>query len=270
MHGLMSRFVEVPSSRGAGAALLAVALWATNAFAATVALDRLSVLQLLAVQYGAATCCMALWRLRHRMVCRSGGAPSGSQSRLSASAVATGLVGLTGTIFLQYWAFSTAPIVGANVIAYGWPLMAALWVASTARTPQALMGVPLAVLGFLGVACIFSAHEGDFGGAEIGYVIALGSAACMAFYTVAAGRIDAPVTDLMLPATTIGTVLALAGSLLQETPWPSVGQWWPAVYIGIGPMAVGYGLWTYAMADRRAERLAPIGYATPLLSTLLL
>lgn len=35
-------------------------------------------------------------------------------------------------------------------------------------------------------------------------------------------------------------------------------------------MASGYGLWTYAMADHRAERLSPLGYLTPLVSTMLL
>lgn len=35
-------------------------------------------------------------------------------------------------------------------------------------------------------------------------------------------------------------------------------------------MAAGYGLWTYAMAGGGADRLSPIGYATPLLSTMVL
>jgi drug/metabolite transporter (DMT)-like permease len=257
-------------SRGAPTALAAVALWATNAFAATVALDSLSVLQLLAVQYGSAALALALWRSGGRVVNRSSGAPLSLLDWPGVPTVAIGLLGLTGTIFLQYWAFATAPIVGANVIAYGWPLMAALWMAVTVRSRETLVGVPLAALGFLGVVIILGGWEVVAGGVEIGYIIALGSAVCMTFYTVAAGRIDTPATDLLLPATTVGVVLAVTGSLLQGTPWPPVGQWWPAVYIGIGPMAAGYWLWTYAMADHRADRLSPIGYATPLLSTLLL
>lgn len=42
------------------------------------------------------------------------------------------------------------------------------------------------------------------------------------------------------------------------------------VYTGLGPMAAGYALWTYAMSQPSAARLAPIAYATPLLSTLVL
>lgn len=255
---------------GGGAALAAVILWATNAFAATLALAHLTVLQLLAVQYGSAAVVVAFWHFGNRIRRRHGFTPGRLRGGLNKSAVATGVLGLTGTIFLQYWAFDTAPIVGANVIAYGWPLMAALWIAVTVRTRQAMVGVPLAALGFLGVISIFLGHKSAIEGSEIGYLIALGSAAAMAFYTVSAGRIAASVADLLLPATTIGAILATAGSLFQGTPWPSVGQWWSAIYIGLGPMAAGYGLWTYAMADRRADRLSPLGYLTPLLSTMLL
>jgi drug/metabolite transporter (DMT)-like permease len=262
------------SSRGAGAALLAVALWATNAFAASEALQRLGVWQLLAVQYGSAALALGLWRGVSSLPRLAGGAALGGVTeaggRPGVMAVATGVLGLTGTIFLQYWAFATAPILGANVIAYGWPLMAALWSAATVRSRQALVGVPLAALGFVGVATILVGDGTARLDSNPGYLIALGSAACMAFYTVATGRVAASVTDLLLPATIVGVALALGVSALSGRSWPPVWHWWPAVYIGIGPMAAGYALWTYAMADRRAERLGPIGYATPLLSTLLL
>lgn len=49
-----------------------------------------------------------------------------------------GVIGLTGTIFLQYLAFAAAPIVAANVLTYGWPLLAAVWLAATHRTRHTL------------------------------------------------------------------------------------------------------------------------------------
>jgi len=55
-----------------------------------------------------------------------------------------------------------------------------------------------------------------------------------------------------------------------SSTWPAPTGWLTAAYLGVGPMAAGYGLWTVAMTDGGAEHLAPIGYATPLLSTLLL
>ena len=59
-------------------------------------------------------------------------------------------------------------------------------------------------------------------------------------------------------------------TLIQGASWPDFDQWIIAAYIGIGPMGLGYLLWTYAMAGDGAKILAPIGYATPLLSTILL
>lgn len=42
------------------------------------------------------------------------------------------------------------------------------------------------------------------------------------------------------------------------------------VELGLGPMAAGYALWTRAMSGGGADRLSPLGYATPLLSTTIL
>lgn len=261
---------SIKAAVGVGAALGAVALWATNAFAATVALDRLTVTQLLAVQYTAAALGVGAWRIATRGRRSAPAVAGGSRARVSLAAAGAGVPGLTGTIFLQYAAFATAPIVGANVLAYAWPLIAALWVAATVRTRHALVGAPPAVLGFLGVASIFTGHDPVAAGAELGYALALGSAVCMAVYTVSAGRTAASPAALLLPATVIGAALATTASLLHGAPWPPLGHWWSATYLGLGPMAAGYGLWTYAMADRRADRLGPLGYLTPLLSTALL
>ena len=107
-------------------------------------------------------------------------------------------------------------------------------------------------------------------GATLGYAAALGSAACMAFFTVAAGRLTASVLDLLIPATLVGTATAGAWVMAQSSPWPAPQHWLVAIYIGIGPMAAGYALWGHAMSGSGADRLSAIGYATPLLSTTLL
>lgn len=246
------------------AALAGVALWATNAYAADVALTGLSVFQLLTLQYGAAAAVM--------LVSRAGRAIRAGRARMpptgtGAAPLLIGVIGLTGTVFLQYWAFATAPIVAANVIAYGWPLVASVWIAVTRRTRQAVLGAPLALVGFGGVALIFAADGLRFDGAIVGYLAALGSAAAMALYTVAAARTATSVTGLLLPASVIGTVIAAVATTVSARPWPPISAWLPAVYIGVGPMAAGYALWTYAMSRGGADRLSPIGYATPLLST---
>jgi drug/metabolite transporter (DMT)-like permease len=263
--------MSVPSGRVL-AALGAVALWSTNAFAANIALARMSLGWLLLVQYaiacGVLVAARALGRRR-----RGATAVHGSSA---GRAAAIGVAGLTGTIFLQYLAFATAPIVAANVLTYAWPLLAALWVAAALRTRRAIAMATLALLGFGGVALIFAGPSTTDPGAGAGpdatwgYAAALGSAACMTLYTLASSRIHAAATDLLIPATLAGTLAAAVLTASTSSPWPPASGLLAAAYLGLGPMAAGYGLWTLAMASGGAERLAPLGYTTPLLSTLLL
>ena len=152
------------------AAFAAVALWSTNALAAKLALAELGVVQVLALQFGGATVTLAA--LRAARSARAGG-PGETVRRLSLrlpyvlGGMAVGVVGLTGTISLQYLAFATAPIVEANVLAYGWPLFAAIWAAIAYRTRQTLTGVPLAMVGFVGVALILGSGSGFWASGEV-------------------------------------------------------------------------------------------------------
>jgi len=188
-------------------------------------------------------------------------------------ALLVGVVGLTGTVFLQYLAFATAPIVAANVLTYGWPLLAAGWIAATRRSRHALRSAGLALTGFGGVVLIVtgSGHTTSDGrGATWGYLAALGSAACMAMYTLGASRLPVTSTGLLVPAALTGTGFAAVLTLLTDNASPTVTGVLAAAYIGLGPMAAGFALWTRAMSGGGAERLSPLGYATPLLSTVLL
>jgi drug/metabolite transporter (DMT)-like permease len=218
------------SLTGAGAAIVAVLFWATNVLAAKFALAELGVVQVLALQFGGATATLAALRAL-RMVRADAGTKGSSgyvqwSSLLSPAVlggVLVGVVGLTGTIFLQYLAFATAPIVEANVVAYGWPLFAALWVALAYRSRQTLAGVPLAIIGFAGIALILGSgtNFGSPDGAVAGYVAALASAVCMTSYTVMSGRSRVPAETFLLPATVFGMIAALALCLTGFAPWLS-------------------------------------------------
>lgn len=257
-------------------AFAAVALWSTNALSAKFALAELGVVQVLALQFGGAAFVLAALRLvRGEGV---GKRRSPFRRREVFGGVCVGVVGLTGTIFLQYLAFANAPIVEANVLAYGWPLFAALWAAIAYRSRRTLAGVPLAIVGFAGVAVILGSGGGlgsDAGG-TVGYVAALASAVCMTFYTVMAGRSRVPAGDLLLLGAAFGAICALVACVAGFAPWawplssPNSGAWAASVYAGVGPMAGGFFMWSRAMSGDGAKRLAPLGYATPLLSTVLL
>lgn len=263
---------------GVAAAFGAVALWATNALAAKFALAELGVVQVLALQFGGATTVLAVLRVfrLERRKGEGGWRWSLLRRREVVGGACVGVVGLTGTIFLQYLAFDMAPIVEANVLAYGWPLFAALWAAVAYRSRRTLAGVPLAVVGFMGVVVILGSGGGlgTGNGGSIGYVAALASAGCMAFYTVMVGRSRMSAGDLLLFATTFGTICSLALFVAGLAPWQwsasNPGAWIASVYAGVGPMAGGFLMWSRAMSGDGAKRLAPLGYATPLLSTILL
>jgi drug/metabolite transporter (DMT)-like permease len=268
------RLRNCASLTGVGAAFVAILFWSTNALAAKFALAELGVMQVLALQFAGATATLATLRAGGSRAAQTGARANRSSKAVQWSSllssdvlgcVLVGVVGLTGTIFLQYLAFATAPIVEANVVAYGWPLFAALWAALAYRSRQTLAGVPLAIIGFAGVALILGSG-GSLGfteGGTAGYVAALASAVCMAFYTIMSGRSRAPGETFLLPATAFGMVFALALCVTGLAPWvwtsASLGAWVASVYAGVGPMAGGFMLWSLAMSGAGRRGWLPSG-----------
>ncbi len=247
------------------AALFAVLFWSTNALAAKYGLADLTVPELLTLQFSAAAITLtALYVARHQDLFFLSERPPFTH-------LLTGFVGLAGTIVLQYIAFGLGNILEANVVAYSWPLLVAVWAALVLRSPIGFAGILLALLGFYGVSMIMDSEGtmGLFQGINMGSAVAFASAMCMAFYTIASSRIK--ITEkLLIPVTAISAVGCFIFTQLHGGYWSGIHHWWVAAYIGIGPMAAGYFLWTYAMSGDGAKILAPIGYATPLLSTVLL
>jgi drug/metabolite transporter (DMT)-like permease len=253
--------------RAPAAAAAAILIWSTNAAAAGAALRGLTVTQVLALQFGGA--CATLAAARALSSTRRGGDAAARMS-LNVPVAVVAVAGLAGTMALQYVAFALAPLVAANAIAYAWPLIVAAWlgVARGSRRPLAL-----ALAGFAGVLLLFAARDGGAGGGSAplaGYVAALGSAVAMAGYTLSAGRVATRATDLVLLGAAVGAAVAIPAAVAQGASWSHGWAVALGLYIGIGPVAVGWGLWTFAMADPDAARLAPLGYATPLLSTCVL
>ena len=248
------------------AALTSVFFWSTNALAAKYGLASLEVSELLAIQFSAAAITFILLHMvRHRDFAILSGLPPFKH-------IVVGLVGLVGTIILQYTAFSIGNILEANVIAYSWPLIVAVWAAIVLHNLIGFIGIGLALTGFYGVVMIMAGKANlSFmeRGIDPGCVVAFVSALCMAFYTVASSNIRMT-EKLLIPVTLIGAVSCFIFTYFQGGSWPDINYWWVAAYIGVGPMAIGYFLWSYAMSGDGAKIIAPIGYTTPLLSTILL
>jgi len=243
-------------------AALAVVFWSTNAVVAKIVLAEASVAQVLILQFAGAAITLLMLRLAV--------APWRTTRSPSAPGLwVLGLIGIVGTISFQYLAFRYSPIVQANIIAYGWPLFAAVWWAMARRSSNNAWFVVCAVLGFAGIALIIGNGQSlDLSyGFLSGYLFALASSLCMAFYTIAAGQFRHPSPAVLLPALSIGLVGTLLLTVQSGTPWPAAPYIWLGAYIGVGPMALGYFLWMRAMSSGNPAALAQIGFATPLLST---
>jgi drug/metabolite transporter (DMT)-like permease len=198
----------------------------------------LKVSELLTIQFSAAAITLIFLHIvRNRNLLIYSGLPPFKH-------IAKALVGLVGTIILQYIAFGIGNILKANVIAYSWPLIVAVWAAIVLHNLIGFMGIGLALTGFYGVVMIMVGKENlNFleQGIDPGCVVASASALCMAFYTVASSNIRMT-EKLLFPVTLIGAVSCFIFTYFQGSSWPDIRYWLVAAYIGVGPMAIGYFL----------------------------
>jgi drug/metabolite transporter (DMT)-like permease len=183
-----------------------------------------------------------------------------------------GFIGLVGTMVLQYLAFALMPVVEANLIAYAWPLMVAAAVIAAGRTRRPLLLAGSAAVGFVGVGLVMTGGREAtlFSGSIAGYAAALGSALCMAFYTLAVGRHGASADRMLLPSALLGTVGTLLWCLHDGVAWSMGAEVLLGLYLGAGPMGLGYYFWSCAMQHDPEGRTALAGYLTPVASTALL
>ncbi len=245
-------------------ALAAISFWATNATVAKFALVGLSVEQVQFLQFTSAAVVVGLTQRF------SNGEPLWSRPPMKP--LMLGIVGFTGTMIFQYLAFANAPITEANIVAYAWPLLAATWVALVWRPSQwvALMG--LAVTGFVGVCLVIGRGQAlDYASEDaLGYAFAIASALCMAVYTVGIAKVKGSSSSVLFPATLCGVAITAVWCFAGNAPWPSFDYILMGIYLGAGPMGVGYLLWSLAVRRGGDGRVAVFGYLTPVLSTVLL
>jgi drug/metabolite transporter (DMT)-like permease len=244
----------------------AVALWSTNALVGKSLLATHPVSQVQFLQFAGAALVFALIRFMSREA-----APLVT-AKAAFAPLAVGFIGLVGTMVLQYIAFASMPVIEANLVAYTWPLMVAAAVIAfeNPRRP-ALLGVA-ATLGFVGVALVISGGrdrtwlQGDL----VGYLAAFGSALCMAFYSVMVGRLATSPERLLLPSSLVGVALTLVWSAGEGVAWPASVDLALGLYLGAGPMGLGYYFWSRALKLEGSGKVAVVAYLTPIASTLLL
>ena len=246
-------------------ALAAIAFWATNAMTARLALGQLDVAQIQLLQFAGAALVFAV-ALGAKRKTKTSGSPLASLS--------LGLIGLTGTMVFQYIAFAYGPIGEVNIVAYDWPLLAALALLARGAVPRPLIFVGLTALGFVGAALVvFRPGEGPiFASFTVGHLAAIASALCMAAYTVAIGGVAIDQHLAHLGGAVAGVFIAIAWCMFSHVnlPLPTEPAFWLGLYLGIGPIGVGYLLWAKAMSRDATGQVSMLGYLTPVASTALL
>ena len=249
--------------KAAWLALGAVTLWATNAVVARQVLGDLAVEQVQVLQFAGATAVFLVARLFSRGVEGSLGLGT-----------ALGLLGVTGTMVFQYLAFSAGPIAETNIVAYAWPLLAALLFIAGGKLDRPWRFLAITALGFLGAALVIMRDEGGIvpHAAGRGHLWAMASAFCMASYSAAIGRVKCNQDSVHLAGSVAGLGLAALWCAGSGVGWPNptASNFWLGLYLGAGPIGVGYLLWARAMRNDPAGRMAALGYLTPVASTALL
>ncbi|TJW59665.1 MAG: DMT family transporter [Mesorhizobium sp.] len=199
--------------------------------------------------------------------------PQGEKERVSLAAYAVGFLGLVGTMVLQYIGFASMPVIEANLVAYTWPLMTAAAAILLGRPRRPLLLGLAAAVGFAGVALVISGGRAQTwfeGGSVVGYLAAFGSALCMAFYSLTVGRLGVPPERLLLPSALIGVALTFAWCLHDGAGRLTGGHLLLGLYLGAGPMGLGYYFWSRAAKLDHGGRIAVVAYLTPIASTFLL
>ena len=263
----------------------AVALWSTNALVGKSLLESHPVSQVQFLQFvGAALVFIVIRLMSRENVPRENVLPDKpppknplpknplNAVRAALMPISVGIIGLVGTMVLQYIAFASMPVIEANLVAYTWPLMVAA-VVIMIENPQrpVLLGLT-AILGFVGVALVISGGRDHswFQGNLVGYLAAFGSALCMAFYSTVVGRLAASPDRVLLPSALVGVVLTFLWCLHDGIAWRADPHLLLGLYLGAGPMGLGYYFWSRALKLEGGGKVAVVAYLTPIASTLLL
>jgi drug/metabolite transporter (DMT)-like permease len=184
---------------------------------------------------------------------------------------AHGVGGLAGFHALYFAALALAPPVEANLLNYTWPLLIVLLSAplrGLTLGPQRLAGV---VLGAAGAALLLGGGARFPAEAMAGFACALAAALTWALYSVLSARFARVPTEAVAGFCLVSALLAGLGHWALEPAATLTARHWLAVaLLGAGPMGAAFFFWDVGMKRGDPRLLGTLGYATPVVSTLLL
>jgi drug/metabolite transporter (DMT)-like permease len=188
-----------------------------------------------------------------------------------------GIYGLFVFHVLYFAALKFAPPAEASLIASLWALLTVLLSGLLPGVHLRLRHVAGALIGFAAAAILVfdkigkAELSGSFPDAAMGFVFAFSCAVVWATYSVISRMIAAVPSESVAPACFATAALALVCNLALES-WvaPTASQWIVMVLLGLGPIGAAFMLWDVGMKHGNVAFLGVLGYASPVISTVLL
>ena len=163
-----------------------------------------------------------------------------------------------------------APPIEASLIAYLWPLMLGVAVATRSQRHFAVVG---GLVGFVGCGVLVTggkaiAFNSDY---ILGYAFALSCAFIWTGYSWFMSQTESQVEDIGWISGVVA-LLALAAHVgLEESHWQFSWQdWLSAILLGLGPVGGAFYLWDIGLKFGNKALLASLSFATPVISSLAL
>jgi drug/metabolite transporter (DMT)-like permease len=163
----------------------------------------------------------------------------------------------TTSMVLGFYAISMLPLADATAIAFSQPLFSVVVAAVIAKEKVRWRRWTATVVGFIGVLVMVRPGEGSL---QLGALVALANAACVAISILLVKRLSDSESPLMiLTQFAIFSTLLLAPPALWVWRWPDLFGW--VLAIGIASTAtVGQYFWVQAFKAGEMSAIAPFEY----------
>jgi len=195
---------------------------------------------------------------------------------LSATQWLIGIAGLFGFHYCYFTALKIAPAIEVSLIAYLWPMLLALFIATKTTRIKALFG---GLIGFVGVSFIIVGDTDLTYNPEYikGYMLAACCAILWSTYSWYFSKADTSAAnsiDNIGWLSLVTALLALIAHYQLEAAYPlgilTTLQWGSLILLGLGPVGGAFYLWDIALKQGNKKLLASLSFCTPLISSVVL
>lgn len=181
-----------------------------------------------------------------------------------------GIVGLFGFHYCYFMALKIAPAIEVSLIAYLWPMLLAVLIATKQTRFKALIG---GLFGFIGVSFIIIGDISiSYNAAYLkGYMLAGCCAFLWAAYSWYFSKSNNNVDDIGWLSLVVALLSLLAHFQLEPSSWQfNNKELLGIILLGIGPVGGAFYLWDFALKKGNKKLLASLSFSTPLISSIIL